>query len=622
MIVIKIFPGITQNFEYKITDLKFKVRKLFNYEPSLNSSVAVVQIDDESKKESGLDIWPYGHYATILEKIPESNTIGSDIMFTLSVDTKGWEGIIDAMMMGGNIISPYIVSVGHESLDKDKYGAILDHAIDWPSVEPGTIPHISDIPYKTGGVNPDLLIFSSSIGFVNINPDSDGVLRKIPIVYELDGKIAPHMLLQVISEQADWDLKKMELKGSYELTLNDFPVDGVLKNISIPLDGDGNMIINYISADKVNNQVEKGEFNLLSAWKIFKSEVPIPLENKAVIFGDHSFAAKDFSTTSIGGVQHNPIIYAMVMSNILNESFISPISNISEILLTILMTSILLVLVRHANVLWVGLGSIITMVSYQIISFLLFVFSGIEIPVLNILLPFIVSLSYTLIFLIYKAQINIGVLEGSLRSYLSPVLMEKIKNDPDMLKLGGERKRISVMFSDIAGFTSFTDEADPAEVQLVLDDYFAEMAKVVFDNGGIIDKYMGDGILAFFENPENAVTSPQASIKTAVAMQKKALALDKKYREQKRFPFAIRVAITTGYAKVGNIGPKEKIDYTIIGSVVNLCSRLEGLGENGDVVFDEDTYHFIKDDYSTQSIGEHPLKGFEKPVKVFKLSSD
>ena len=367
MIVVKIFPGLTQNFEYKITDLKFKVRKVFNYEPSLNPSVAVVQIDDESKKESGLDIWPYGHYATILEKIPSSNTIGSDIMFTLSVDTEGWEGIIDAMMMGGNIISPYIVSHGHENLDKNKYGAILDHTIDWPSVESGIIPHVSDIPYKTGGVNPDLLIFSSSIGFVNINPDNDGVLRKMPIICELDGKIAPHMLLQVIAEQAGWDLKKMELKSSYELILNDFPIDGVLKNISIPLDGDGNMIINYISTDKVNSQVAEGEFNLLSAWKIFESDVPIPLENKAVIFGDHSFAAKDISTTPIGGVQHNPIIYAMAMSNILNESFISPISNISEILLTFLMINILLMLIRHTNVLWVGLGSIIVIVSYQII---------------------------------------------------------------------------------------------------------------------------------------------------------------------------------------------------------------------------------------------------------------
>ena len=212
-----------------------------------------------------------------------------------------------------------------------------------------------------------------------------------------------------------------------------------------------------------------------------------------------------------------------------------------------------------------------------------------------------------------------GVLEGSLQSYLSPHLMEKIKTDPDMLKLGGKRKRISVLFSDIAGFTSFTDQADPEEVQAVLEEYFSEMTAIVFKQNGIVDKYQGDGILAFFENPEDGVTSAQAAVKSAVEMKEKAADLDKKYKDQKRFPFAIYVGIATGYAKVGNIGPPEKVDYTIIGSVVNLASRLDGLGNPGDILMDEDTYFFVKDDYEIDDFGTHPLKGFEKHVQVYCL---
>ena len=199
--------------------------------------------------------------------------------------------------------------------------------------------------------------------------------------------------------------------------------------------------------------------------------------------------------------------------------------------------------------------------------------------------------------------------------------MDKIKSDPDILKLGGERKRITVLFSDIVGFTSFTDEADPAEVQSVLEEYFSEMSDTIFNNDGIVDKYMGDGILAFFENSPDAIVSPQAAIKSAIQMQEKARSLNEKYNEQNRFPFAIRVALATGYAKVGNIGPKEKIDYTIIGSVVNLCSRLEGIGENGDVILDNDTYTFIKDDYQTQDLGKITLKGFEKSIHAHKLKN-
>jgi adenylate cyclase len=227
-----------------------------------------------------------------------------------------------------------------------------------------------------------------------------------------------------------------------------------------------------------------------------------------------------------------------------------------------------------------------------------------------------------LIYLVYQSQVTMGVLEGSLQSYLSPHLMDKIKNDPDMLKLGGERKRISVLFSDIAGFTSFTDKADPAEVQAVLEEYFSEMTSIVFANKGIVDKYMGDGIMAFFENPPEGVVSAQSAVKAAREMQNTAAMLDEKYKGQNRFPFSVYVGIATGYAKVGNIGPPEKVDYTVIGSVVNKASRLDGPGDAGDILMDEDTYFFVKEDYEIDDFGAHHLKGFEKPVQIYRLKRE
>jgi adenylate cyclase len=145
------------------------------------------------------------------------------------------------------------------------------------------------------------------------------------------------------------------------------------------------------------------------------------------------------------------------------------------------------------------------------------------------------------------------------------------------------------------------------------------MVEIIISNDGIVDKYMGDGIMAFFENPPEGVTSAQMSVKTAMVMKKKADILDKKYKDQKRFPFAICVGIATGYAKVGNIGPPEKVDYTIIGSVANLASRLDGPGDPGDILMDEDTYHFVKDDYEIEDFGTHVIKGFEKKIQVYRL---
>ena len=267
-----------------------------------------------------------------------------------------------------------------------------------------------------------------------------------------------------------------------------------------------------------------------------------------------------------------------------------------------------------------GLLCIFSIFLYICINFALFIYNGLQIPMLNVLIPILSASAYLLIYSIYHSQVAMGVLEGSLQSYLSPHLMDKFKNDPElMMKPGGERKRITVLFSDIAGFTSFTDQADPAEVQSVLEEYFSEMTSIVFDHKGIVDKYMGDGIMAFFENPPDGITSAQTAIKVAMNMKEKAAILDKKYQDQKRFPFAIYVGIATGYAKVGNIGPPEKIDYTIIGSVVNLASRLDGPGDPGDILMDEDTYFFVKSDYDIEDFGTHSLKGFEKPVQVYRL---
>jgi adenylate cyclase len=130
---------------------------------------------------------------------------------------------------------------------------------------------------------------------------------------------------------------------------------------------------------------------------------------------------------------------------------------------------------------------------------------------------------------------------------------------------------------------------------------------------------LGDGILAFFENEGEAISSPMKATRASIALQKRSAKINKLHESQNRFPFIVRIGIATGYAKVGNIGPPEKIDYTIIGSVVNLASRLQGVGDDNDIVVDEDTQFFLKDEYEIETCGEQALKGFVNPIAVYKV---
>jgi adenylate cyclase len=282
---------------------------------------------------------------------------------------------------------------------------------------------------------------------------------------------------------------------------------------------------------------------------------------------------------------------------------------------------VLLVLVCwQASTLWFTLISLGVIVLYVAAAFGLFVWQGWLLPLLPVLAPLVAIYIFTSAYRYARMEHYEGILEGSLESYLSPTLMGRIKDHPEMLRLGGARKRITVLFSDIVNFTGFSDEADPQEVQEVLEEYFGRSASVVFSEDGIIDKYMGDGILVFFENEGGDITSAGRAASCALRLQEEAAAIDRRHREQNLFPFAIRVGMATGYAKVGNIGPAEKIDYTVIGSVVNLASRLQGIGDSGDIIIDEDTCFFVKARYSAIDLGEQSLKGFSNPVRAYKLA--
>ncbi len=624
IIILWMFPILTNHFELKITDLKFSMRSYMEKDPELNSDIVLIALDDDSKIASGYEyIWPYKYISETVKKITDGdpNSFGMDYIFSGSTDTIGWSRFVDELAVSYMAVNPYTVEFGSikDPFEINLHNSEIADELTMDNLRqigPIEGKHVTNIRYKT---NSALMEVSSGLGFVNMVRDLDGVVRRLPIVAEINGMLAPHFSLKLLCEHLGYKISNIELESQHKLILHKFPVDDTLKTLEIPLDGDGNVLINYPSFEKIQYQMKSGQFTSISAWNLIQHRKAPNFKGKTVIFGDHSLAARDNSITPMDGSLFNPLIFTIVMSNILNEDFLKPTTAITTMYQIILLLILLMICSMRTKAFEFGLISIGTMMLYICINIGLFIYFNLQVSLLSVFIPILAASAYLMIYSLYQSQVTMGILEGSLSSLVSPHLMEQIKNNPDILKLGGERKRISVLFSDIVGFTSFTDRADPAEVQIVLEEYFADMAAIVFDNNGIVDKYMGDGILAFFENPKDGVTSAQASVKTAVEMKKKADLLDKKYKDEKRFPFAICVGIATGYAKVGNIGPPEKVDYTIIGTVVNLASRLDGPGDPGDIVMDEDTYHFVKDDYEIEDFGTHQLKGFEKKIQAYRL---
>ena len=209
-----------------------------------------------------------------------------------------------------------------------------------PIVESLDLNHVEDIIYKT---LPELQEVSSGMGFANIQPDPDGVLRRLPIVAELNGMLVPHLILKLLCEHFAYQVGNIELASPYKLILRNFPHGDDVKTLEIPLDGYGNLLINYMSFDKIQNQMKKDEFHYYSAWELIQYRKALNFQEKTVLFGDHSLAARDSSPTPLDGELHNPLIFCIAMSNIINESFIQPISGLATIYQIILLVIILLI---------------------------------------------------------------------------------------------------------------------------------------------------------------------------------------------------------------------------------------------------------------------------------------
>jgi len=214
------------------------------------------------------------------------------------------------------------------------------------------------------------------------------------------------------------------------------------------------------------------------------------------------------------------------------------------------------------------------------------------------------------------------VLSTKLSKYLSPQVYSSIFSGSKEVKIVSSRKKLTVFFSDIADFTTTTDDLESEELTALLNHYLTEMSLIALTHGATIDKYIGDAILAFFGDPETRGVKEDAiaCVNMAIAMQKRMRELQVEWRERGlQKPFQLRIGINTGYCTVGNFGSEDRMDYTIIGSEVNLASRLQSHAELGGILLSHETYSLIKDHVLAEERTPIQAKGIAKSVRNYAV---
>ena len=222
---------------------------------------------------------------------------------------------------------------------------------------------------------------------------------------------------------------------------------------------------------------------------------------------------------------------------------------------------------------------------------------------------------------INRRNLELEVLSGKLAKYLSPQVYASIFAGQQEVKLASERKKLTVFFSDIAGFTATTDRLESEELTQLLNQYLTEMSEVALAHGATIDKYVGDAIMIFFGDPDSKGIKEDAlaCVKMAIAMQKRMLDLAESWRDAgMEQPLLCRIGINTGFCTVGNFGSEDRMDYTIIGGAVNLASRLESEAEPGGILISYETYAHVKDEIHCEKVGQIQVRGISHPVTTYR----
>lgn len=213
-------------------------------------------------------------------------------------------------------------------------------------------------------------------------------------------------------------------------------------------------------------------------------------------------------------------------------------------------------------------------------------------------------------------------LARSLAKYLSPQVWDSIFNGKKSVRLETQRKKLTVFFSDIKGFTELSEELEAESLTDLLNTYLNEMAKLALKYGGTIDKFVGDSIMVFFGDPntQGARKDAQNAVCMAIAMRKHMKVLRQQWRAQGiTKPLEIRMGLNTGYCTVGNFGAETRMDYTIIGREVNLASRLESAADAGEILISHETYALVKDMVMCRDKGQIGVRGFSRPIQIYQV---
>jgi len=570
---------------------------LVTSKPAEITGVHVVNIDEKALEQYGQFPFARNVYAGIIRDLYRRNA-GLVVFNVLTPDRDrmGRDADYVATLQKHATVLPSLGSIATRNQPRNPGTAVIGpFGLDAFVTYPGIIANIPAVERAAAGV-----------GIVNTLPEIDGVVRRMPMVVAVNGKLYPSLAMEVMRVAAG--------DSTFQVKINELGVE----KMRIPQFGP-------VSTDSLSR--------IWIDWSLTPerhslTNLPQDFDGEIVIVGVSAAGLANPVATSLGEMLPQDL-QAAVVSTVIANKIRTPITRPdwadgAEIVVLIVTGVALLFLLRWTyvgisfSVFLLGSSLLFPYWMYRTHSWLL----DATVPFIGLVLVLLHAYGVKFVSeFLAKQQIK-----KQFGTYLSPAMVERLQKNPELLTLGGESRELSIMFTDVRGFTTISEHygADVQGLTKIMNRYMTAMTAKIIENAGTLDKYIGDAQMAFWNAPLDDADHARNAVRTALQMMESLDEFNREISAEGIPPFGMGLGINTGTVVVGNMGSDQRFDYTCLGDNVNLASRLEGQSKPYGVriILGPRTAELVRDAYSVAELDCIAVKGKTEGVRIYTLAEE
>ena len=575
-----------------------------------SSQIINIAIDENSLSKVGRWPWNRNLYGNIFEYVKDAKVIVFDSVITSSDNIQSDKKFFSRLKKMDNLI------LGTFFCNKEQNSTInmTPFAVD---IQNGKQMRLIEYQYYAN-LPEDLVKNAHAIGSVSTLPDNDGVIRKLSPIFRHNKTFYPSVGIKAA----------MKYKNINSLAYKNNTL--ILGDITIPLDKTNSEVyLQWYKPSKQNvNFITHKTYSasdILDSYNKMKKgeKPPIPQEefkDKIIIVGATAYALNDIKKTPIGVDYPGLEIQATFIDNIINNDFMKKTSLALNLIVLAVLVILTVQTAKQLPIIYSLLTLITIILGWFYIAKNIFFANGYIIDVITPLSFVLLAYSLTFVYKYFLAGRSRNNLKNVMSKYISKSVMKDVLQN-ETAELGGKRAYVSVLFADIRQFTSISEVYTPEEVSSLLNEYFSLIAPIIDKYNGTLNKFMGDAVMAIFGAPIEDDNHAQNAVLCAEEILLEVKKLNYKWKISNKPEIRIGVAINTGYVFIGNIGSKDRMEFTVIGDSVNIASRIESLNRvyNTSFLISSSTYEKVKDIVNTIKIRDVSIKGRISSVTIHEV---